>query len=49
MQVSFKGAKNKLGDAILDKLEGDKTPGFSAAEFDGPKIDEGKIVFTFTK
>jgi len=49
VQVSFKGAKNKLGDVILDKLESDKTPGFSGAEFDGPKIDEGKIVFTFTK
>ena len=49
MQVSFKGAKNKLGDAILDKLESDKTPGFSSEEFDGPKIEEGKIVFIFTK
>ncbi|MFZ4440368.1 MAG: flagellar assembly protein T N-terminal domain-containing protein [Syntrophales bacterium] len=49
MQVSFKGAKNKLGDAILDKLEGDKTPGFSGEEFDGPKMEEGKIVFIFTK
>jgi len=49
LQVSFKGAKNKLGDAILDKLEGDKTPGFSGEEFDGPKIDEGKIVFIFIR
>ena len=49
MQVSFKGAKNKLGDAILDKLEGDKTPGFSEKEFEGPSIVEGKIVFKFMK
>jgi hypothetical protein len=49
VQVSFKGAKNKLGDAILDKLENEKTPGFSSDEFDGPKIEGGKIVFTFTK
>ncbi|HNZ32526.1 MAG TPA: flagellar assembly protein T N-terminal domain-containing protein [Smithellaceae bacterium] len=49
VQVSFKGSKNKLGDAILDKLENDRTPGFSNNEFDGPTIEGGKIVFTFTK
>jgi hypothetical protein len=49
VQVSFKGTKNKLGDAILDKLEGDRIPGFSSQEFDGPTIEDGKIVFTFTK
>jgi len=47
VQVSFKGSKNKLGDLILDKLENDRTPGFSSDEFDGPKIVEGKIVFNF--
>ncbi|MDI9571426.1 MAG: flagellar assembly protein T N-terminal domain-containing protein [Pseudomonadota bacterium] len=49
VEVSFKGNKDKLGDVILDKLENDRTPGFSSDEFDGPKIDGGKIVFTFTK
>ncbi len=49
IQVSYKGNKNKLGDAILDKLDSDKTPGFSDKEFDGPKIEEGKIVFKFMK
>ncbi len=48
IQVYFKGTKNELGDAILDKLEKDRTPGFSGDEFDGPKIEGGKIVFKFT-
>jgi len=33
----------------LDKLEGDKTLGFSDKEFEGPSIVEGKIVFKFMK
>ncbi|HOV91159.1 MAG TPA: flagellar assembly protein T N-terminal domain-containing protein [Syntrophorhabdaceae bacterium] len=49
IQVSFKGTKEKLGEVILDKLESEKILGFSAEEFDGPKIEGGKIVFIFTK
>ena len=47
MEVSYKGNKAKLGEAIIDKIE--NVPGFSANEFEGPIIEGGKIVFKFMK
>ncbi|MCX8110793.1 MAG: flagellar assembly protein T N-terminal domain-containing protein [Syntrophorhabdaceae bacterium] len=45
VQVSYKGARNKLGDAILTALEG--MPGFSEKEFDGPYFEGGVIKYIF--
>jgi len=49
VDVSFKGNKDKLGDAIIEKLDNDRLPGFSSDEFNGPTIEGGKIVFEFKK
>lgn len=47
VKVLYKGDKKRLGDDLLDQLDG--KPGFSETEFDGPFDEDGKIVFNFTK
>jgi len=45
IEVSYKGSRNKLGDAIIDGL-GDR-PGFSEREFEGPYYEGGTIKYIF--
>lgn len=47
LDVTYKGKKDELGEAILEQVGSEK--GFSESEFEGPEDENGKIVFKFLK
>lgn len=45
LDVNYKGKKDELGEAIIEKIGNEK--GFSEQEFEGPIDEDGKIIFKF--